>query len=211
MTNDDEFNKALERFKIALETRNFEIALFWKRCNYFLVLNTALATVLAAGLFASFNNGNSTPSWLLIGVCLAGIFVCVAWIKVGLGSKFWQSHWEYVVEKTQTEINFEQGKDGDDRKDYFSREGVKERVAAYLNENLTKADIEKEEMTFFPFLWRVMFLSPKLIFGKGEKGEYNKLVIEKPSVSGWMQRMAMFFLMAWVLGGIFLVLWKICN
>ncbi|ENN6985946.1 hypothetical protein ACAB91_004506 [Vibrio parahaemolyticus] len=33
----------LEAYKIALETRNMEIKLFWQRSNYFLALNAALA------------------------------------------------------------------------------------------------------------------------------------------------------------------------
>ena len=206
MTNDDDFNKALERFKLILQTRDFEIEMFWKRCNYFLVLNTALAV----GVFALFAKYDA-PFLLILGACVAGVFVCVAWIKVGLGAKFWQSHWEHITEEMQVSIGFRQNGGGDDRKDYFSREGTKERVAANLGGELTKADIEKEETTFFSFLGRMIFLSPKILFGQGEKEEYNKLVIEKPSVSGWMHRMAVFFLMAWGIGGIVVVLWKICS
>lgn len=32
-----------EIYKMALDTRNLEINLFWQRCNYFLILNSALA------------------------------------------------------------------------------------------------------------------------------------------------------------------------
>src|SRR5207248_3234570 len=38
----------VDAYKIALETRNLEINLFWQRSNYFLVLNTAIAV----GFFA---------------------------------------------------------------------------------------------------------------------------------------------------------------
>ena len=33
-----------ELYKIAIQTRNLELGFFWQRSNYFLVLNTALAT-----------------------------------------------------------------------------------------------------------------------------------------------------------------------
>ncbi len=41
--NEDEVFNKFDLYKIALETRNFEISLFWQRSNYFLVLNTAIA------------------------------------------------------------------------------------------------------------------------------------------------------------------------
>ena len=43
MSNEDSPSREERLFKIALETRNFEILLYWQRSNYFLVLNTALA------------------------------------------------------------------------------------------------------------------------------------------------------------------------
>jgi hypothetical protein len=39
----------LEAYRVARDTRNFEIKLFWKRSNYFLVLSTATA----AGFFSA--------------------------------------------------------------------------------------------------------------------------------------------------------------
>ena len=41
MNDDDE--KCLKIYEIAVETRKLEIDLFWKRSNYFLVLSTATA------------------------------------------------------------------------------------------------------------------------------------------------------------------------
>ena len=179
MTNDDDFNKALERFKIILQTRDFEIEMFWKRCNYFLVLNTALAV----GVFASFN-GNGANKAILPLICLAGAFVCFAWFRVGLGSKFWQSHWEQIAEEMQEDIGFRKDGGGDYRKDYFSREGADVRVERNLSSSNKKHG------------WIKRF--------------YNRRVMKKPSVSGWMQITASVFCVAWVSGGIWTLL-EMCD
>jgi hypothetical protein len=74
----------LELYKIALDTRNLEIALFWQRSNYFLVLNSALAV-------GFFTHDTSTYSPVL---ALAGLFSAFLWLWVSLGSKYWQTRWE---------------------------------------------------------------------------------------------------------------------
>lgn len=79
-------------YRIALDTRNFEITLFWQRSNYFLVLNTALAV-------GFLNARDARYSLLLVAL---GIIVSLLWFGVGLGSKFWQSRWEHrlrLIEK----------------------------------------------------------------------------------------------------------------
>jgi hypothetical protein len=75
----------LDAYKIALETRNLEIGLFWQRSNYFLVLNVALAL----GFFKVENN-------ILYSTALSvfGAIISILWLRVNLGSKFWQSRWE---------------------------------------------------------------------------------------------------------------------
>ena len=71
-------------YKLALDTRNFEIGLFWQRTNYFLALNTALAV----GFFNL--QGRMYPLLL----AFLGFVVSILWYQVALGSKFWQSRWE---------------------------------------------------------------------------------------------------------------------
>lgn len=83
-----------EAYKIALETRNLEIGLFWQRSNYFLVLNAALAI----GFFRLADNKYS-----LLLACL-GAFVSFLWYRVNLGSKFWQARWEYRLNQKEKEI-----------------------------------------------------------------------------------------------------------
>ncbi|MCL2297648.1 MAG: hypothetical protein FWC38_04515 [Proteobacteria bacterium] len=87
----------LEKYRIAHETRNFEIEMFWKRCNYFLVLNTAVAT----GFFAL---SNAQDSWYKIALVVLGIIVSLIWFFVGLGGKFWQCRWEQRLLTIEKEI-----------------------------------------------------------------------------------------------------------
>ena len=75
----------LEAFRVAKEARNLEIGLFWQRSNYFLVLSTAIA----AGFFSLKDPKYAIP------LALLGLVVGVLWFAANLGSKFWQSRWEY--------------------------------------------------------------------------------------------------------------------
>ena len=92
-------NKIFEYYKIALETRNFEIELFWKRSNYFLVLNTLLYIALF-----KFNNSSNYLSLLII---VFGFFVSILWFCVNLGSKFWQIRWEEKLANLEQHLSSE--------------------------------------------------------------------------------------------------------
>ncbi len=76
--------KTEESYRLAFETRNLEIKLFWQRSNYFLVLNSSLAI----GFFAV-----KDPVYAF-GLSVLGLLVSVLWFFVNLGGKFWQSRWE---------------------------------------------------------------------------------------------------------------------
>ncbi|EGQ9631960.1 hypothetical protein F2K82_17900 [Vibrio cholerae] len=83
-----------ELYKIAIETRNMEIGLFWQRSNYFLVLNTAVAV----GFFSIKSVG------FQVLLALFGIVVSLLWFGVNLGSKYWQSRWEHRASVIESEI-----------------------------------------------------------------------------------------------------------
>jgi hypothetical protein len=83
-----------DAYKIALDTRNFEIGLFWQRSNYFLVLNTALAV-------GFFKVDEIVYSLLLAAL---GVIVSFLWYRVNLGSKFWQSRWEERLKIAEVEV-----------------------------------------------------------------------------------------------------------
>ncbi len=113
----------LKRFDVILETRNFEIQMLWKRSNYFLALNTAIAVGFVS--LIKEDAGMETYIYALL-FCVIGCVVCLAWFKVNLGSKFWQAVWEEFL----TEISSDMGLD------YFAKsDDHKERVKNNLGES----------------------------------------------------------------------------
>jgi hypothetical protein len=85
----------VDTYKIALETRNLEINLFWQRSNYFLVLNTAIAV-------GFFSRGDQDKYSFLLG--LLGVGAAYLWLLINLGSKFWQSRWEHRLEVIEEKL-----------------------------------------------------------------------------------------------------------
>jgi hypothetical protein len=83
-----------DSYNTALNTRNFEISLFWQRSNYFLVLNSALAI----GFF------NLQKLWYVLFLAVFGLIVSWLWFRVNLGSKFWQLRWEQRLSEIEKEI-----------------------------------------------------------------------------------------------------------
>lgn len=84
----------LEAYRVAKETRNLEITLFWQRSNYFLVLSTAIA----AGFFSLHDSKYALPLGIF------GMVVALLWIAVNLGSKFWQSRWEHRLRVVEEQL-----------------------------------------------------------------------------------------------------------
>ena len=137
-------------YKIALETRNFEISLFWQRSNYFLALNTAIAVgffLKAAGVY---------QIWLGI----FGFLVSVLWVVINCGSKFWQSRWEARLNIAEGEL----------RKDinYFSADwetlqnDVKNSIAfsnhGRLRKIFDKLVLAKPSVSFVMILLSILFV-----------------------------------------------------
>lgn len=75
-----------ELFKLALETRNLEIQLFWQRSNYFLILCTGITTAILLNIKSNVE--------IALGLSVFGFIVAILWFNVNLGSKFWQTRWE---------------------------------------------------------------------------------------------------------------------
>jgi hypothetical protein len=78
-------------YKMTLNTRNMEINLFWQRCNYFLLLNSALAYA-----YVTVADKN-----LSLPLTVLGFIVCIFWYRVALGSKYWQEHWEAKIKEVE--------------------------------------------------------------------------------------------------------------
>ncbi len=74
----------------ALDTRKFEISLYWQQTAYLWVMIAAAF----AGYFAV--DADKKP---LAALCLAcvGFVLSVAWYRLNQGSKFWQENWEQHV------------------------------------------------------------------------------------------------------------------
>lgn len=90
--SDDEKNKELNQkdlYSILIDTRNFEIKLFWERANYFLVLNTALAV-------GFFNIKEACQQFFF---AIVGLISAYLWWRVCLGGRFWQAKWEGTIKK----------------------------------------------------------------------------------------------------------------
>lgn len=104
-TAEDQGMSRRELYRIALDTRNLEISLFWQRCNYFLLLNSALAVAYI----------QLKDEHLILPVTVLGLVVCVLWYRVALGSKYWQERWEAKLQAL--EIDYRE-------KGYFPRDAV---------------------------------------------------------------------------------------
>ena len=137
-------------YKIALDTRNMEIGLFWQRSNYFLVLNTAAA----AGFFLKAEEQYQ----LLLG--LFGLAVSALWFGINLGSKFWQSRWEFRLREAEKAL-------GNDVQ-YFSanwetiNSDVKKSLECSnhsdLRKNIDKLVLMKPSVSFIMTLLSILFI-----------------------------------------------------
>ena len=92
--------KALE---YALETRKFEIELYWKRAAYFW---TFIAASLAAyGVIrASGDIDGYEKAHLSVLVVVLGLVFSFAWQAANRGSKLWQENWENHVALLEDDV-----------------------------------------------------------------------------------------------------------
>lgn len=110
MCNDDEMNlnqtkiselKAV--YKLAIETRNFEITQLINRNNFFMLFQGVL-------LAAVFSNQAPKPIVEFI-ICFSGIIISGHQIKVAAGAKYWQEWWELKTSEIEDELKKAIGND----------------------------------------------------------------------------------------------------
>jgi hypothetical protein len=110
MCNDDEMNlnqtkiselKAV--YKLAIETRNFEITQLINRNNFFMLFQGVL-------LAAVFSNQAPKPIVEFI-ICFSGIIISGHQIKVAAGAKYWQEWWELKTSEIEDELKKSIGND----------------------------------------------------------------------------------------------------
>ena len=101
-SNKNLINKALE---IALDTRKFEIELYWKRTGYFVLFIGAVFVGYYKTLQTDeFIIGKYQKEWLLLLLSSLGFLLSLLWYMANRGSKFWQENWEAHIEELSTEI-----------------------------------------------------------------------------------------------------------
>lgn len=100
--NDEEYlqevNDIDEAIKIALETRKFEIELYWKRATYFWAF-----LVSAFGIYSFIYRMDDTnnifdKNLLLIFSSSVGLLLSLCFYFVNRGSKYWQENWEIQLD-----------------------------------------------------------------------------------------------------------------
>lgn len=95
--------KALE---YALDTRKFEIDLYWKRATYFWTLIAATFAgyfVLGAAAGREDNFPEAFMPLIFLVTCI-GLLLSLGWYLVNRGSKYWQENWERHVEVLESDV-----------------------------------------------------------------------------------------------------------
>lgn len=83
-------------YKLAIETRNFEIQQLINRNNFFMLFQGVL-------LAAVFSNQASKPFVEFV-ICFAGIFISWQQVGVAAGAKYWQEWWELKTSEIEKEL-----------------------------------------------------------------------------------------------------------
>ena len=90
---------------VSLDTRQFEIGLYWKRATYFWAFIAATFTGYILVLSKA-NDGNEKTIILYLLNCM-GIFTSSVWCLELKGSKYWQENWEKHVSDKEAEVHGE--------------------------------------------------------------------------------------------------------
>lgn len=154
--------------KIVIETRNFEISNFWKRSNYFLVLNSALAV----GFFRSISSGSGAPDYQIL-FSIIGIITSYLWLQVTFGGKFWQEYWEYRLKQIERTMGLDINLF--DTTNEVTRQAVQDSFA----ENKSDTTMQKTLCNEFD-------------------GWLEKQILNKPSVTKSMTKLSLLFVIFWI-------------
>lgn len=100
---EEEKRHVLEKaYEVALDTRKFEISLYWKRATYF----WGFIGAIFIAYFALVGSENFAENRLLtIPLSLIGIAFSLGWYFVNRGSKLWQENWETNIGFLEEYIN----------------------------------------------------------------------------------------------------------
>lgn len=103
ISNEAKISELKAVYKLAIETRNFEITQLINRNNFFMLFQGVL-------LAAVFSNQAPKPIVEFI-ICFSGIFISGHQIKVAAGAKYWQEWWELKTSEIEDKLKETIGKD----------------------------------------------------------------------------------------------------
>lgn len=100
-------SKRVEAYKQAIDTRKFEIDLYWKRATYF----WAFIAVTFAGYGFALKSSPASQAGLTVDperfvflLSCFGFVLSFAWFFANRGSKQWQENWEHHVDHLEDDI-----------------------------------------------------------------------------------------------------------
>lgn len=139
-------SKLAKAYEVALDTRKFEIELYWKRATYFWAIAAVVLGAIGLVVVNSIKDGRLTtyPILLMLEVLsCVGFIVTKAWQYVNLGGKFWQHNWELHVDVLEQEVLFPMFRtviaecsaesDADNLQVVFSPSKVNDHLSHFLN------------------------------------------------------------------------------
>lgn len=93
-------SKHIEAHKFAVDTRKFEIELYWKRATYF----WAFIAVTFAGYGLAQKMTLPERNLISFFLCCFGFILSLAWYFANRGSKQWQENWESHVDHLEDKV-----------------------------------------------------------------------------------------------------------
>ncbi|MBM4035219.1 MAG: hypothetical protein FJ291_26040 [Planctomycetes bacterium] len=83
----------LEAYKLLTGLLQHEEALFWKRNEIMLLINTGLLAIVGLGKAAPGSGAPGLPSSFALLVCLIGLLMCALWLIIVRRSQAFYNHW----------------------------------------------------------------------------------------------------------------------
>lgn len=158
-TKEDLINKALE---IALDTRKFEIELYWKRTGYFVLFIGAIFV----GYYNVFSNSKS--HWASLFIAALGFLLSLLWYMANRGSKFWQENWEAHIEELSTYLGTPIFGIIKSRKDSICK------VTGHYPFSVSK--VNQMVSLIITISWFLTFIKDSLIFNENDKQIIKKVI-----------------------------------
>lgn len=102
--NLDEVEKKRNALKMALDTRKFEIELYWKRATYFATFIGLIFTSYYVVVSSEKIDPVEAKYEILLLISAIGVFSSLCWFLVNKGSKYWQENWEFHVDLLEDDV-----------------------------------------------------------------------------------------------------------